>query len=224
MGSRGDVGGGGAFSVKIIAHSLAYPVTSLGPGRRVVLWVAGCSRRCPGCISPELLTSQAGHEVSLDALLERLCRIEGEIDGITLSGGDPVDQAEPVAALLRALRARRPLWNVMVYTGYTLAQMQQDPGGMGALLPCVDLLVDGPFLREVPPVHPLAGSGNQQLHALTPEGEVMRRNASSAAEPSFNLGFFATGETRLIGVSTAAERERTHRSLQLSSPCDDSIR
>jgi hypothetical protein len=112
----------------------------------------------------------------------------------------------------------------MVYTGYTLAQMRQDPGGTGALLPWVDLLIDGPFLREVPPVHPLAGSGNQQLHALTPAGEVMRRTASSAEAPSFNLGFFAAGATRLIGVSTPAERERIHRSLQLSSPYDDSIR
>ncbi len=34
--------------------SLAWPVTSLGPGRRVVLWVAGCRKRCPGCISPEM--------------------------------------------------------------------------------------------------------------------------------------------------------------------------
>ena len=224
MGSGGEMGAVGCVVVKLVAHSLAYPVTSLGPGRRVVLWVAGCSRRCLGCISPELLTSDAGYKVTPERLVERLCRIEGDIDGITLSGGDPVDQPEPVAALLRALRAKRPAWNVMVYTGYTLAQMREDPGRKGALLPLVDLLVDGPYLQEVKPVHPLAGSGNQQLHALTPVGDAMLRAVASGTVAAFNLAFFPEGGTRLIGVSTAAERERVHRILQLTSPDDDPIR
>ena len=64
------MGANAAVDMKIVAHSLAYPVTSLGPGRRVVLWVAGCSRRCPGCISPELLTSDAGQEVAVERVLD----------------------------------------------------------------------------------------------------------------------------------------------------------
>lgn len=218
------MGANAAVDMKIVAHSLAYPVTSLGPGRRVVLWVAGCSRRCPGCISPELLTSDAGHEVMVERLLERLCRIEGDIEGITLSGGDPADQPGAVVALLRGLKARRPAWSVLLYTGYTLAEMRQDRAGRAALLPLVDLLIDGPFLRGVTPVHPWAGSGNQQLHALTALGEAILTGASLEQTASFNLGFFREGGARLIGVSTAAERNRIHRVLQLTPADNDQIR
>lgn len=210
------MGASGRFDMRIVAHSLAYPVSSLGPGRRVVLWVAGCSRRCPGCISPELLSSDGGCEVTVERLLERLCGIEGDIEGITVSGGDPVDQAQAVVELLRGLRARRPKWNVLLYTGYTLAQMQQDPADKGALVPLVDLLIDGPFLRDVAPVHPLAGSGNQQLHALTAAGEAMLRRSRLERGTSFNLAFCRGGEARLIGVSTAEERKRVHQALQLT--------
>jgi anaerobic ribonucleoside-triphosphate reductase activating protein len=171
-----------------------------------------------------LLTSDAGYEVTTERLVERLCRIEGDIEGITLSGGDPADQPEAVVELLRGLRARRPSWNVLLYTGYTLAQMRQDPVGQGALLPLVDLLIDGPFLREVAPVHPLAGSGNQELHALTAAGEAMLRAVGAGSPPGFNLAFFREGGTRLIGVSSPAERDRVHRVLQLTSPDDDQIR
>jgi anaerobic ribonucleoside-triphosphate reductase activating protein len=163
-----------------------------------------------------LLTSDAGHEVTVEGLLKRLCRIAGDIEGITLSGGDPADQPGAVVALLRGLKARRPAWNVLLYTGYTLAEMRQDRAGRAAVLPLVDLLIDGPFLREVAPVHPLAGSGNQQLHALTAAGEAMLRNASLEHAASFNLAIFRGGEARLIGVSTAEERKRMHQALQLT--------
>ena len=73
----------------LMLHSLAHPVTALGPGRRVALWVAGCPLRCPGCITPQLLEAGGGRAVAVDRLAERILHLEDDLDGITLSGGEP---------------------------------------------------------------------------------------------------------------------------------------
>ena len=49
--------------MNLIVHSLAHPVTSLGPGRRVVLWVTGCAKHCEGCMSPEMQDPEAGKAI-----------------------------------------------------------------------------------------------------------------------------------------------------------------
>ena len=55
-----------------------YPVTALGPGRRIGLWLQGCALACPGCISQdswafaEVRNDQTGPLV-ISPLGERRC-------------------------------------------------------------------------------------------------------------------------------------------------------
>jgi len=141
-----------------------------GPGRRWALWVQGCTIRCPGCCNPEMFAAERGTPTPVDALIARLdaARARG-VEGISVLGGEPFEQAAGVAAIARAARAMG--LTVMVYSGYTLAELRARPDA-AALLGEVDLLVDGRYDRERPePPPPVGrrwlGSTNQTMHFLT---------------------------------------------------------
>ena len=147
------------------------PVHSLGPGERVGLWLQGCARSCPGCISPELqpVTGSETEERLLADILLRTASI-GKCRGLTVSGGEPFLQAD---ALLRLLElVRDGFEDILVYTGYTLEELRRgDRGPAGAeCLDRIDVLIDGPYIRERNrPDCVLRGSDNQTIHYLDPE-------------------------------------------------------
>lgn len=144
---------------------LHFPVTTLGPGRRVGVWFQGCSLRCPGCISPDTWEQGVG-ETTIEEVLGALAPWQGEADGLTVSGGEPFEQGEALAALLEGWRASSP-GDVLVFTGLELAAVERwlaDHPGL------IDALVTGPFLQDRPQTLALRGSDNQELHVLTPLG------------------------------------------------------
>jgi anaerobic ribonucleoside-triphosphate reductase activating protein len=142
-----------------------------GPGRRLALWVQGCTIRCPGCCNPELFTPDRGTELALDALDARLAAARSRgVTGVSILGGEPFEQAAGVAAFARAARAHG--LTVMVYSGYTLDELRARGPDAAALLAATDLLVDGRYDRDRPePPPPLGrrwlGSTNQVLHFLS---------------------------------------------------------
>lgn len=187
-------------------YAAAHPVTALGPGSRLVLWVAGCGRDCPGCISPEMQPRDAGRDVPVDTLLRRIRRIETPLDGVTISGGEPFDQAGPLRVLLEALAGERPEWSVLVYSGYVLEELREEPS-RAALLGMTDILIDGPYLEDFPPQGPIAGSGNQRIHYLTARGAALRAQVESLPAGRVNLGLSRSGKCdMIIGVSDARDR------------------
>lgn len=205
-------------------YSLAHPVTALGPGTRVVLWVAGCDKRCADCISPEMQDPAAGTPVPVDVLLRRLLRLEPELDGITVSGGEPFDQAPALMELFTSLRAERPGWSIMVYSGYAIEEIQADPAGRARLLEQVDILIDGRFERDVPPNQAFMGSGNQRVHYLTVRGKTLRAAMESAPMQQMNFGVGGGAFDMLIGVTSAETRRDVCEALdRRRKPCDDSI-
>jgi anaerobic ribonucleoside-triphosphate reductase activating protein len=139
-----------------------------GPGKRFALWFQGCPLRCPGCCNPEFIPFSGGELVPLREVLARVeeARAEG-IEGITLLGGEPLAHAEGAAALAENVRGRG--LSVMVFSGYTLeeARGMTDPH-VDALLTRTDILVDGPYVRELPDTtRRWIGSTNQRIHFLT---------------------------------------------------------
>lgn len=140
-------------------------VYTLGPGKRYCLWVQGCPRRCPGCVSIHSQDPQGGYwmEPGAIAMEIRLSRP----DGITISGGEPFLQAKALAQMLGILREQmRCDLGVIVYTGYTLEELETVPDA-GLLLPYIDLLIDGPYVRELDDGLSLRGSANQRVIPLT---------------------------------------------------------
>lgn len=140
-----------------------------GPGRRFALWFQGCPLRCPGCCNPEMLPFNGGQQTELSMVLQEV-RIASEqqgVEGITLLGGEPLAHAAGAAALSREVRLLG--LSVMVFTGYTLAEARQLPDpAVAELLALTDILVDGPYIRELPDTQRRwIGSTNQVIHFLT---------------------------------------------------------
>jgi anaerobic ribonucleoside-triphosphate reductase activating protein len=142
---------------------------SEGPGRRYALWVQGCPLRCPGCCNPGFLPFVERTRRSVDAVVADLhaAALRHGLEGISLLGGEPMAQAAALADVAAAARALG--LSVMVYSGFTLAELQvpQDDG-VQRLLAHTDLLVDGRYdegRRTI--ARRFIGSDNQQLHFLT---------------------------------------------------------
>ncbi|MBW7957664.1 MAG: radical SAM protein [Deltaproteobacteria bacterium] len=135
-----------------------------GPGLRLVVFFQGCKRGCRGCFNPDT------HALGQRDLLSAACIMERhhspEIEGITVSGGEPFLQPHGLKELLLAGRARG--LSTLVYTGFILEDLEADPLMRGCLS-LIDVLVDGPYEREMPEETLLPrGSTNQRFHFLTP--------------------------------------------------------
>lgn len=135
-----------------------------GPGTRFAVWVQGCSIRCPGCFNPQFWGTRGGAPVAPEELA---ARVPADVEGVTLLGGEPFEQAGPLATFAAAVRVRG--LSVMAFSGYTLAQLRaRTDAGTAGLLAATDLLIDGPYLRDEPDdERPWVGSRNQGFHALT---------------------------------------------------------
>ncbi|MES2443889.1 MAG: 4Fe-4S cluster-binding domain-containing protein [Pseudomonadota bacterium] len=153
-------------------NRIHYPVTALGPGRRVGIWVQGCSIGCPGCASRDTWEAGAGREVAVESVLRHCRELEGEVDGITISGGEPFEQPEALLALLDALDGWRSESgreiDLLCYSGLPLARLRRD---FPAILARLDAVIPEPFVDRLVPEGPWRGSANQPLVALSALGE-----------------------------------------------------
>ncbi len=133
-----------------------------GPGLRFTVFTQGCPHHCPGCHNPDTHDPAGGREATVEEL-EAQMTANPLTDGLTLSGGEPFDQAGECAAL--AARAKANGLNVWAYTGYRYeALLEKGSPEVLDLLEQVDVLVDGPFVEGLKSYDALfRGSTNQRL-------------------------------------------------------------
>ncbi len=146
-------------------YRLAPDVRTLGPGVRFCIWVQGCKRGCPGCMSRETWDMDGGFLMDEEELVDRM--LEFEFEGITISGGEPMLQCAALGRMICLLRQKRDV-GVIVYTGYRMEQLRdrQDPD-CEALLSQIDLLIDGEYAEALDDGGALRGSSNQRAWYLT---------------------------------------------------------
>ena len=108
-----------------------------------------------------------GTPTSSDALLDRLDGVRDRIEGVTLLGGEPFEQAAALVPFARGVRERG--LSVVAFTGHRLDDLRSDfPPGSRDLLDWVDLLVDGPYVETLPERdRRWSGSANQRFRFLT---------------------------------------------------------
>lgn len=139
--------------------------TVLGPGKRAVIWVQGCSLRCPGCVAPETHPHVDGEIIGVRDLANELIALS--IDGVTLSGGEPMEQARALNSLIDVVRSHRDM-SFMAYSGYTFEHLFQSGNvHQKALLSRLDILVDGPYVQRRHTRKRWRGSDNQTVHFLS---------------------------------------------------------
>ena len=127
----------------------------------MVFWVAGCTLRCVGCIVPELFTRGAGSEFTVNSILDIVNKRSGDIDGITFSGGEPLQQPVPLQFILSALSGK---YDLMLYTGYLYHELNQEQKNCYDLC---DLVVEGRFVDEQKGNYLWRGSSEQQFASPT---------------------------------------------------------
>ncbi len=129
-----------------------------GPGLRTSIYFAGCHHQCPGCHNPDTWPVNAGHDMTIDEILEI---VDYNNFDVTFSGGDPLYQATALLPLAQRLKAEGR--NIWCYTGFTYDQVLAHPE-MSLLLDFIDVLVDGPYIADrKQPGLLFRGSDNQRL-------------------------------------------------------------
>ena len=163
---------GGTPSLRL--HALQPASRANGPGLRCTLWLQGCTLGCPGCFNPETHTADSGQWVEVEALAGRILALAGpaagseaahRIEGLTISGGEPLQQLPALLHLLRAVRLNSRL-GILLFSGYTWDEIQRMPAA-GELLGLLDVLIAGRYQANRRFGQGLLGSTNQSLHLLT---------------------------------------------------------
>lgn len=143
-----------------------------GEGVRVSLYVSGCSHRCKGCHNPESWSCEAGKEFTAETLETLISLLDRDyIDGLTLTGGDPLFllNRDTILNICRVIKTRLPNKTIWLYTGYDYEDVKDLE-----LMQYVDVVVDGEFILELRDITlPFRGSSNQNIiklnHQKSPE-------------------------------------------------------
>lgn len=178
--------------MKLRVHAIDPRSRANGPGVRFVVWLQGCTLGCPGCFNPGTHDAAGGREITVEELTAQIATTR-DIEGISLSGGEPLQQAEGAAALLDAARALG--LSTLAFSGYALDEIRALPHGI-AVLDRLDVLIDGRYVAGERLATGLRGSANQRIHLLTSRYERAQVEATPVAE----IHIDTRGEVVLTGV------------------------
>ncbi|MCE1255067.1 MAG: radical SAM protein [Anaerolineae bacterium] len=137
-----------------------------GPGQRFVVWVQGCTLNCPGCFNPQTHSNSQGFLMDVDELYQQIYSQSNSIEGVTISGGEPLFQAPVLEKLLKRVKEHTSL-SVVLLSGFALDEIKKMPAAQ-KLLSFVDVLIAGRFDINQRLNNHLIGSANKFLHFLTP--------------------------------------------------------
>jgi anaerobic ribonucleoside-triphosphate reductase activating protein len=132
-----------------------------GPGNRFVLWTQGCSKGCKNCFNPETWTTDIFKEYSPRQIFELIKNFE--VDGITISGGDPLEQEEELLELLFLLREIKLPKGIILFTGFSREEIRENPI-REKCLQYIDVLIDGRYIDSLKLDKSLRGSSNQEFY------------------------------------------------------------
>lgn len=184
-----------------------------GPGRRAVVWLQGCELGCQGCWNPATHAHGAGSETSVDDLASRIASAyeAQSLQGITISGGEPLHQVSDVIRLLTLLKRQVSIFSAGLFTGYTEAELNR--GNFHTYLPSspeirqaqwrqlralLDFAILGRFnSRQPSTITPLVTSRNQRLQLFS--GLHCREDFR---EQQIEITIDASGLTQITGFPT----------------------
>jgi len=154
-------------------NKIQYPVYNLGEGKRIGIWVQGCTLRCKGCVNKTLWSRTKGKSIPVLDLFNWIFSIQHEFDGITISGGEPFQQYEQLISFLHLIKIKTRL-GVNTFTGYYLKELN-------VLFPdrlfskYMDYLIDGRYIEFQHENKNIKGSSNQTLYKFI-NGIPVRQN------------------------------------------------
>ena len=134
-----------------------------GWGVRYAIWVQGCSIRCRGCFAKHTWNKYLGRKVCISTLMDDIRDFSCDIDGITILGGEPFDQAKPLGII--AQKVQELGLSVITFTGYSYEVVENDNT---LLFQNSDLIISEPYIEDLKdPSLYLIGSSNQRFNYRT---------------------------------------------------------
>ena len=195
----------------MLLHAIMPASRANGPGLRCVVFVQGCNLNCPGCWNP---WSHAFHgpDLAIGSILAEVVHWHRQhaLDGVTFSGGEPMQQADDLAEVLQGLRSALPTLSLGMFTGYSEKELETgryftrhgvDRDRRQALWRSIrgqlDFAVMGRFNRLQPSDAPMRTSANQVLRLFRG-----RYSESAFGEQTVEITIAANGLTRTTGFPT----------------------
>lgn len=193
-----------------------------GPGERLVIWTQGCTKACPGCFNPETWKFTRRSLWDSVELAEKV--FSSNPEGLTITGGDPLEQPEALLEFLRALhKDEHPEYlpsnflprGIICFTGFEIEEIS------GAALEClkyIDLLIDGRYIEALRYTSGLAGSSNQRFHfnQIPGRGEVRLRREEIEIDQSIEVHLDETDADGVIVTGFPLINRRFLRELGLT--------
>lgn len=138
----------------------------LGPSPRYIVWFHGCNRNCLGCIAIDWNRKKTPvFELSVRTMLETIQQL-GNIEGVTISGGEPFLQIEALYELVSELYKNG--LGIIVYSGYRLPELKEMSNEkVTKILGMIDVLIDGSYMEKLDDELPYRGSSNQIIYQFT---------------------------------------------------------
>ncbi|MBI9049698.1 MAG: radical SAM protein [Anaerolineaceae bacterium] len=149
----------------ILIHHKLDASKANGPGNRAVIWVQGCTLNCPGCFNPKTHDKNEGTQTTVNELFNWLLSLGNSIEGVTISGGEPLQQLKPVLSLLQRIKAETILTTFM-FSGYTKKEIETFPQWL-ALSQALDMLLCGRYDVTHKLESCIVSSSNQEVLFLT---------------------------------------------------------
>lgn len=183
------------------------PISKIhGPGLRFVLWVQGCSLHCEGCANQELWSPEAGYIMSVNQIISEIEKVKRDnnlFEGITITGGEPLEQASAVLALIMALKERSI--TVVLFTGYELEEIKKDPLKLNIFNLSAIAIIGRFHLKEQNLFSPWRGSLNQKIIFHNQDYELKYSNLPELNE--FEIHIDEQGNEILTGFPEASVRK-----------------
>jgi anaerobic ribonucleoside-triphosphate reductase activating protein len=166
----------------MLLHALIPASRANGPGLRAVVFFQGCKLHCVGCFNSQTHPFHGGH-IKVEAVVQDVLRAHQEhtLEGITFSGGEPMQQADSLLRLIKGLRQQAPGLSFGMFSGYAeheLAKGQYWIWANGSseqhrkrlwqcIRGCLDFAILGRFIQAQPGNMPLRTSRNQVLRLFS---------------------------------------------------------
>lgn len=131
-----------------------------GPGVRMVIWTQGCRHHCFNCHNPQTWDMEGGTLYPVEQLQKQILASELQ-SGLTLSGGEPFLQVEPLLDIVKTAKEKK--LNIWAYSGFTYEELLADAQKKKLLIE-LDVLVDGKFVNDLKDYRLVfKGSRNQRI-------------------------------------------------------------
>jgi len=140
----------------IYINLIHYPTLSLGPEKRIGIWLQGCNIRCKDCMSKHTWDKDEQYLKSIEDVCEEILSYNSS--NITISGGEPFDQPQALFEFLKYIR--NYFDDILIYSGYTYEYLKNK---FSYILQYIDVLIDGPFDKSLPTDKIYKGSENQRI-------------------------------------------------------------